>query len=1198
MSGLEFLFRRTISNSSELQKAHSPKDFKGALDELVDYCEKQLPQIVEIDFIPICFSITKDGRSIALGGHHGNIGLYEPITKKLIKDEEVCRSAVKCMLLVANDTQLVVLNETFELTFLEFPSFENIHQISLRAHPVTIRLREERNILYVSNHLDEILSVTIDISEEEVKNYPEEKIKMPGVVKTFDLSEDGSLLVIAVENGVFKLIFPDTGYELHSSPEHSSEISILAFSQNRRELAVAYCNNEVQVWKIDSNIVLLKTITEHTNEITGLSFVRDDRYLISGSKDNKLIITDLKVERKPYPVVLYDHEVLWLKTSHDHKKLYFAQKLPSFMIWDVPLLSKNVRHCRHSEDVNRIVFLSNSFDLFTIGSDGLLVVYDYRGDNIVDTIQLEGSLTNVVVAKSGKFAAIASNKPYLYIMTNLNSSFNIEPKNIPGEIIALKISDNEELIAMSDTMSRIIIMDMKNTGGKRFTTIKGHLEPVTEIYFLEQDTMLLTSSLDGTLGKWEIATGNRLLTFVGHQDSVTCMIITLTGWVISASNDNTVIIWNLQGLLLYTITLNPDWGLIKSLYLSDDNMHLITLQEHFVTFWQMYNLSVIFQLNTKYIGNCMALSQDEKIIAIGDGNTLYLEENPLRSQSPKIVGRDEGSAHKFMKFIGDTIKYNTKSPYNSDQFNHWVYTPYLIGVTHILAYANRVADLNSALFNSKTQAPFFSTINNENPLSICTDLAYKNCIDICLKYLKYDYKRNTRAYVPIESCLTKLNTVELPGITKIYETLFQKSSSAHLPSFCLHETELPALYHSEQLIVFPENIVPADFFSSSGRSVEFFQSLCPLDTDTGTNGSIEFLTSLTECSNDQIFRCKMLQVLLLNKWDRVKWAVYGQGMLYILYMILLSLFCIFFRESPGFLVLLFICHIFLFLYEVTQIATDFFDYWGDMWNILDQLRGFTCTIYTILVWRGDDNTNVLLAVVIFSWTRGISYFRMFDGTRYMVRLLAEVIKDMREFFVVLFYSTIAFSFILFVRNPEITFFEYLGVSYRLDLGDWDAEYTSVFDWIIFFLATVINPLIMLNLLISIMGDTYGKVQESNDIANFQELTEMVIEIEKLMFWKKRLEHKHYLQQCDFKGHDEAGTDKITEKLKLLKSQITSVEGSMNEIKELVKENSNFEINAAVHCVKEEQDKMKNDINQALTQSSMLIEKISSKLQID
>ncbi|OMJ72886.1 hypothetical protein SteCoe_28578 [Stentor coeruleus] len=131
-----------------------------------------------------------------------------------------------------------------------------------------------------------------------------------------------------------------------------------------------------------------------------------------------------------------------------------------------------------------------------------------------------------------------------------------------------------------------------------------------------------------------------------------------------------------------------------------------------------------------------------------------------------------------------------------------------------------------------------------------------------------------------------------------------------------------------------------------------------------------------------------------------------------------------------------------------------------------------------------------------------------------------------------------------------------------------------------------------------MGDTYGKVQESNDIANFQELTEMVIEIEKLMFWKKRLEHKHYLQQCDFKGHDEAGTDKITEKLKLLKAQITSVEGSMNEIKELVKENSNFEINAAVHCVKEEQYKMKNDISQALTQSSMLIEKISSKLQID
>ena len=38
-------------------------------------------------------------------------------------------------------------------------------------------------------------------------------------------------------------------------------------------------------------------------------------------------------------------------------------------------------------------------------------------------------------------------------------------------------------------------------------------------------------------------------------------------------------------------------------------------------------------------------------------------------------------------------------------------------------------------------------------------------------------------------------------------------------------------------------------------------------------------------------------------------------------------------------------HVLLFLYEVIQIGTDFYDYWLDLWNILDQLRGLSFTLY-------------------------------------------------------------------------------------------------------------------------------------------------------------------------------------------------------------------------------------------------------------
>ena len=116
----------------------------------------------------------------------------------------------------------------------------------------------------------------------------------------------------------------------------------------------------------------------------------------------------------------------------------------------------------------------------------------------------------------------------------------------------------------------------------------------------------------------------------------------------------------------------------------------------------------------------------------------------------------------------------------------------------------------------------------------------------------------------------------------------------------------------------------------------------------------------------------------------------------------------------------------------------------------------------------------------------------------MVRLLSMVIADMQVFFIILAYSTIAFSFILFLNKPG-HFENYLTIAYRVDLGDFEDDNETIFDEIIFFFATLINPLIMMNLLISIMANTYQRVKEENDIANFQELTGMILEIEKLMF---------------------------------------------------------------------------------------------------
>ena len=54
----------------------------------------------------------------------------------------------------------------------------------------------------------------------------------------------------------------------------------------------------------------------------------------------------------------------------------------------------------------------------------------------------------------------------------------------------------------------------------------------------------------------------------------------------------------------------------------------------------------------------------------------------------------------------------------------------------------------------------------------------------------------------------------------------------------------------------------------------------------------------------------------------------------------------------------------------------------------------------------------------------------------------------------------------------------------------------------FIFASIFMPLIMLNLLISIMGNTFGRVSDSMELADGAELNSLILEQETLMIWAR------------------------------------------------------------------------------------------------
>ena len=152
------------------------------------------------------------------------------------------------------------------------------------------------------------------------------------------------------------------------------------------------------------------------------------------------------------------------------------------------------------------------------------------------------------------------------------------------------------------------------------------------------------------------------------------------------------------------------------------------------------------------------------------------------------------------------------------------------------------------------------------------------------------------------------------------------------------------------------------------------------------------------------------------------------------------------------------------------------------------------------------------------------FLRIFFATAYLVRMIIEIILDMKFFVTVLLIGTMAFanSFYIFGRNSSSADGNLAGTdigqafifSYRIGLGDFDTSGFSTRDqevlWTVFFLNTLIIQVVLLNLIIAIMGDTFDRVQETQENSMLRELAQMIRENEFLFSRKRKFRKSKYI----------------------------------------------------------------------------------------
>ena len=241
-----------------------------------------------------------------------------------------------------------------------------------------------------------------------------------------------------------------------------------------------------------------------------------------------------------------------------------------------------------------------------------------------------------------------------------------------------------------------------------------------------------------------------------------------------------------------------------------------------------------------------------------------------------------------------------------------------------------------------------------------------------------------------------------------------------------------------------------------------------------------------------IFESKLIQIYIRKRWEDTYWFFLIDSIVLMTGGINLFFHVAFFRDPLTLIPLLFI-QCWTLTIESIELKNKKCGYFMDFWNYFDILRFIFCFAYFIMVVSStaSPNTKTVLLTLLsfFQSMKTFQMFSLFKSTRVLLRIVIEIVKDMIPFMLFVLATTLAVSLLFTSATPDdsltnVTYSDYLMHVYRLDFGDFSTNEYSSLDTAIFILAVIIVPLVLLNMLIAIMSDTFDRVKEEQGRRDF------------------------------------------------------------------------------------------------------------------
>ena len=475
--------------------------------------------------------------------------------------------------------------------------------------------------------------------------------------------------------------------------------------------------------------------------------------------------------------------------------------------------------------------------------------------------------------------------------------------------------------------------------------------------------------------------------------------------------------------------------------------------------------------------------------------------------------------------------------------------PECINILHIFA-CKQARKLVKKAFDNKCK--FIRTIDGVSSLSLALDFNNKELIEIIVDELVKLSEFDPKIISRIENELPGINYSSPLSLSKIYEHSFKKVDQLGLEKYGILKNESGILISSASSLIEESNFLDKANDESDKVNLIYRVSSFRMNFSPGNLEGIKFLESIYNCNDRDTLHTQVIKAIVLYKWDQVKYHIYWHNFVYLLF----ALSTIYYASLKGsysnfgqFTVLL--LNTIQFVYECLQMSVGTKNYLTSLWNLLDLLRIISAYIFIIFMFIPLDQDNiaktiVILFLIISTLLKGLSFFECLPATRSMIKIFFEIIKDSIYFLILLIFSILAFTF-LFMASSNMSFNESFSMTYSLSFGGFNIDNYSIYELICFHLATLIIPLLMFNLLVSIMNETFSRLKEDLIAEDIKALAELITDFESVLFWRKNLGEKRFLQSCSPEIEEKSMTDKRMKKIEFLAKEINSIHSKIRQL---------------------------------------------------